>query len=199
MTGDRRRAEDRRVSGDSAGPATDRNNAPVIDPTANVLQLVEAAIERIDGLLKAATTRTDDLREQAVRRQDDLREAESKHRSEVDHLRDEHARELRAKETERIDAIRAVDVAAVQTAATAAEVRATTLAAQVTALAEATRTATATALKPLQDQLADVTRYMYEGQGSKDRGSSSQVLLFAILGVLGTAIVIALGLYGATH
>jgi len=32
------------------GPATDRNNEPVVDPTKNVLDLVRAAIERQDDL-----------------------------------------------------------------------------------------------------------------------------------------------------
>lgn len=62
-----------------------------IDPTANVLQLVEAAIIR----------------------QDDLREADSRHAHELNELRASYQQKLREAETARIDAIRAVDVGAV--------------------------------------------------------------------------------------
>src|SRR5687768_17871694 len=93
------------------GIGADAQGNPVIDPSKNVLDLVEAAIQR----------------------QDDLRAAESRHNREVAAIRDqalkdmaalraEYAGELRLKETERIDAIRAVDVQAVQRAA---EVQAT--------------------------------------------------------------------------
>lgn len=151
------------MSEESPGPSTDRHNDPVVDPTKNVLGLVAAE----------------------TKRQDDLRIAESEHVREIIHLRADvaairvaHARELREAEALRIDAIRAVDVAAVQQAATVAETRATALANTVAASAEAMRsqvaaaagaaaTSLAAALVPIQERLAELTRLQYEQQGQK--------------------------------
>ncbi len=167
---------------ESKGPATDRFNSPVVDPTQNVLDLVAAAIKR----------------------QDDLRAAESMHVRELALLRAEYQEELRAAETARIDAIRAVDVAAVQQAATAAETRATALAAQVAASAEAMRsqvaaaasaaaTSLAAALEPVQKDIADLRRAQYEAQGQKtqtvENRSSNQLVVGAVAAIGGLLVV----------
>jgi len=126
------------------------------DPTQNVLDLVDAAIKR----------------------QDDLRSAESRHVREVATLRAEYAGELREAETARIDAIRRVDVEAVQRAAEVQATQASALAAQVAAAAEAMRTqvsATAAAsvtgltaaLEPIQKDIQDLRKAQYEAQGQK--------------------------------
>jgi hypothetical protein len=74
--------------GASGGPATDRLNEPVIDPTENVKALNAAANER----------------------QDDLRKVESEHLREILALRTEHVREIRAADAalnnERFDGVR---------------------------------------------------------------------------------------------
>src|ERR1039458_3377097 len=75
----------------SGGPAVDKRGDAVVDPTRNVLDLVGAAIQR----------------------QDDLRHAESSHIREVVALRADYDEKLREGEASRIDAIRAVDVGAV--------------------------------------------------------------------------------------
>jgi hypothetical protein len=162
-------AEDIKGSGfqGSPGPATDRHNEAVVDPTANVLDLVEAAVKRID-----------DLRESEIRRLDALREAGERHFTEMTRTRSHFENQLRLAETQRIDAIRAVDVAAVIQQASAAETRATALAAQVAASAEAMRnqvqaaaqaaaTALAAALEPIIKDIADLRRAQYEAQGQK--------------------------------
>lgn len=93
-------------------------------------------------------------------------------------LRAEYEDRLSEKEAARIDAIRAVDVAASQQATKDAEVRASALAKQVSDSAEAMRnqvaaaaTAAATslgaALVPIQERLAELTRLQYEQQGQK--------------------------------
>lgn len=148
--------------GGGQAPRADRPNGPK-DPSPNVLDLVSAAIQR----------------------QDDLRSAENRfHDAGYNHLRDiatlraTHANELRELEANRIDAIRAVDVAASQQATKDAEVRASALAKQVSDSAEAMRnqvaaaaTAAATslgaALVPIQERLAELTRLQYEQQGQK--------------------------------
>ena len=155
----------RESGGSSIGPSTDRHNDPVIDPTKNVLDLVESAIQR----------------------QDDLREVETAHLREVvtlyhemADLRAEHARELREAEAQRIDAIRAVDVGAVNRAAEVATTQAATLAAQVATSAETLRNqvsaaataqtvALAAALEPVQKDIADLRRVQYEAVGGKSQ------------------------------
>jgi hypothetical protein len=145
------------------GPGVDASGQAVVDPTQNVLDLVEAAIKR----------------------QDDLREAEAHHVREVGKLREKYAAQLRAAETARIDAIRAVDVGAVNRAAEVAATQAQTLATQVAVSAETLRTqvaATATAgtvalaaaLEPIQKDIADLRRAQYEAQGVKAQSTDSR-------------------------
>jgi hypothetical protein len=131
-----------------------------------------------------------------AQRQDDLREMEAAHlreviqiradcqRDEIDgvqhleKLRAEHAKELREAESERIDAIRKVDVQAVQQAAEVQATREQTLAKQVADAAEAMRsqvaattaaaaTALATALAPITTSIEQLRQAMYEAQGNK--------------------------------
>lgn len=140
------------------GMAVDHTGGPVVDPTKNVLDLVQAA----------------------VRRQDDLREMEGSHRHEVDQIRSEHAAVLRYTEAGRLDAIRAVDVNAVQRAAEVQATAASALAATVAASAEAMRTqvaaaataaagAQAVALEPITKAIEDLRRSQYESQGQKNQ------------------------------
>ena len=84
----------RRASG-STGLGVDASGGPVIDPTENVLAVIESA----------------------VKRQDDLREAEMRRVNQIEALRAEYQEKLALAEAKRIDAIRAVDVAAVDVAA----------------------------------------------------------------------------------
>lgn len=131
-----------------------KNGAPVIDPTANVMSLVEASVQR----------------------QDDLRAAESRRVDEQANLRAEHAKELSIAESKRIDAIRAVDVNAVAVASERATAQAAVLATQVTASADALRalvsttaTTMATAAEKfsaqLTERLALLERAQYESKG----------------------------------
>jgi hypothetical protein len=173
------------------GPATDAKGNPVVDPTANVLALVAAAIQR----------------------QDDLRDAEARHLREVSDIRAAYAADLRHAETQRIDAIRAVDVAAVQQASQVSATQASTLAAQVATSAETLRTqvaaaataatvALAAALEPIQKDIADLRRAQYEAQGQKTqvveaRGVTSQTQ--TMIGLVLSSIIVAIALYAALH
>jgi hypothetical protein len=174
------------------GPATDSKNEPVVDPTKNVLDLVTAAIKR----------------------QDDLRESEAAHAREVWSLHASYDRELRQAESARIDAIRAVDVGAVNRAAEVAATQAATLATQVAVSAETLRTqvaatanagtvALAAALEPIQKDIADLRRAQYEAQGQKNtvietRAQSGNVgqwvaVAISILAMVITVIVLIQG------
>lgn len=163
-----------RVSGTGLGPATDRFNAPVTDPTENVIALVEAG----------------------MRRQDDLRKAEAKHMREITHLqstqrktalggiraemslRAAYDEKLRLAETARIDAIRTVDVGNVSRAAEVAAAQAATLATQLVTSAEqlrtqveATRISTETrliaALEPIQRDVTELRQVQFQQQGER--------------------------------
>lgn len=124
------------------------------DPTANVLALVDAAVRRLN----------------------DLHEAEMRRVNEVMTLRADHSAQLAAAEAKRIDAIRAVDVAAVAVASERAAAQATVLANQVSTSAETLRSlvaATATtvaqqlaaALTPITERLASLEKNQYTDQG----------------------------------
>lgn len=172
------------------GPGVDAAGNPLPDPTRNVLDLVEAAIKR----------------------QDDLRALESAAlRREVE-LRAGYDARLRDAETARIDAIRAVDVGAVNRAAEVSNQQATTLAAQVAASAETLRTqvaaaatasniALAAALDPIQKAIDDLRRAQYEAQGVKTQSGDARLntgaivaIIAAVVGVASLALAVFLGL-----
>ena len=154
------------------GPGVDAAGNPVIDPTQNVLDLVDAAI----------------------RRQDDLREVEAQHIREILNLRAEYDRELREAESNRIDAIRAVDVGAVNRAAEVAATQASVLAAQLSATADASRSGLVAALEPIQKDIQELRKAQYEIAGAKANVGETrqerqgitqgQALLVAAAGVL---------------
>lgn len=180
------------LPGGAPGLGVDSQGHPVIDPTQNVRELVEAAIQR----------------------QDDLRIAESRHVREIAQLRAEYANQLRQAETERINAIRAVDVAAVQQASQVSATQASTLAAQVATSAETLRTqvaaaataatvALAAALEPIQKDIADLRRAQYEAQGVKANvveargvGSQQNAFIFSIIGLVMTIILAGTAIVG---
>lgn len=171
----------------TAGVGVDGAGNPVVDPTQNVLDLVQAAIQR----------------------QDDLRLAESRHVREVAALRAEYTAELRLAETARIDAIRAVDVAAVQRATEVASQQALTLAAQVAASAEtlrnqvsaaasASQAALSAALEPITKDIADLRRAQYEQAGGKaqvveKQAAGSQAGQWVAIAVAVLSLLITIG------
>jgi cobalamin biosynthesis Mg chelatase CobN len=170
----------------------DIQGEPVIDPTKNVMDMVEAAIQR----------------------QDDLRTQESQHVREIIALERAHTAllreldtQLRHQEAARIDAIRAVDVGNVTRAAEVAATQAATLASQVTSAAEAMRNQVgaataaaqqnlATSLEPIQTAINDLRKAQYEQQGQKYAQSegkdTSQWTVVLIIGVVFSVIQIAL-------
>jgi hypothetical protein len=177
----------------SGEPATDRFNSPVVDPTFNVLQLVAAAIER----------------------QDDLRSAETTHIHEIMNMREKYQGELRAAESGRIDAIRSVDVGAVQRAAEVQAQSATTLAAQVATSAEtlrgqvaaaaiATANALAAALEPHTKAIEDLRRAQYEqqgrvgqaGEGKQDQRAGIALAISAVSVIVSVLVAVVLIIKG---
>jgi hypothetical protein len=155
------------MAGNATGMAVDPSGGPVIDPTENVKDAVNAAVRRLDDI--AALDR---------QHRQILADEQHKHIREVMDLERAHNKELRDKERDRLDAVRAVDVSAVSTAASAAENRAATLATQVQLAAEAMRaSAEATRLnftetlnstiKPLSDAIVVIQQWMNQQTGQR--------------------------------
>lgn len=165
------------------GPGVDAKGRAVIDPTANVIAILEAAVTR----------------------QDDLRIAESKHRDEMAKLRAIYDDKLRDAEAKRIDAIRAVDVGNVSRAAEVSSAQAATLAAQVTISAETLRTqvaaaaaaqsiALAAALEPIRKDIADLRQVQYQTQGQRTQVTEGRDNTRFYIGLLGAGLT-ALTIY----
>lgn len=108
------------ISGQSTGPSIDRGGNPVIDPTNDVLRLVEAAAKRQDDLLQAAK---------------ELTAEKVAHQNELAELRSSHSKELREADAGRSDMVRQVDREDVNKTAAAAQTAIATLAKQTTDLA----------------------------------------------------------------
>jgi hypothetical protein len=136
-------------------PQPIRNTPPWwTDPTENVKDLAQD----IKAIVAAS-----------MQRQDDLRAMESRHVRELLDRDKSHAKELRAAESARIDAIRDVDVGAVQRAAEVAATQAAALAAQVTATADAFRLSISAALEPIQKDIRDLRDAQSRGVGVREQ------------------------------
>lgn len=174
------------------GPGVDAQGRAVIDPTDNVRHEMAAAIER----------------------QDDLREMEAKHIRELNAMRDNHNHSMRESESARLDAIRSVDINAVQRAAEVSATQAATLAAQVTASADAlriaveqaavqARTSLSLALEPIQKDIADLRRVQYEAAGQKTQVVETQAkggstTTWIMVGLAGVTIIVTILIAVAT-
>ncbi len=183
-------ANRRNSNPENPGPAVDAAGRPVVDPTDNVRHEMAAAMER----------------------QDDLREMEAKHIRELNTMRDNHNHAMRESESSRLDAIRSVDINAVQRAAEVSATQAATLAAQVTASADAlriaveqaavqARTSLSLALEPIQKDIADLRRVQYEAAGQKTqvvetqaRGGSLSVWIGVAVALFTVLMTLGLGL-----
>jgi hypothetical protein len=131
----------------------------------------------------------------AVSRLDELREAETRRINELICLRDKFQDKLDVAESKRIDAIRAVDVAAVTVANDKATAQAAVLANQVTAsadtlrkLVESTAIAAAEQLKQLTQQLTDrltsLEKNQYKGEGKETKALDVRTVLFAVIAAI---------------
>ena len=144
------------------GAAVDSHGRAVIDPTANVLALVEAAVSRLNDLRAVDVESTHELRAADNHRNDELRVAESRRLTEIAALHALYGEKLSIGESKRIDAIRAVDVAAVATAADRSAQQAQVLATQVAASAETLRGLVATTAATVATQLSTIATQLTE-------------------------------------
>lgn len=166
------------------GPGVDAVGRTVVDPSDNVRALNEAGVKRLDDLRHAAAQ---------------MAAAEHEHLRELVEVRSIYEERLRQAETARIDAIRAVDVGAVQRAAEVAAAQAEALRNQVAAAATATAAALAAALDPIQKSIDDLRRAQYEAQGVRSNVVEARAgtgLLVAAIGVGITVLLAIVGLVG---
>jgi hypothetical protein len=158
----------------SSGLGVDKFGGPVVDPTANVIALTEAANKRQDDLREAQ----DLLNAEKIRAIKEIVDLRAAHTQETSMLRAEHAKELNAMESNRLNAIRQVDVTAVQTEAQRALSAIQTLAAQTATNAETLRTAlvntastiavsSAGTVSGLSERIAALEKSTYEGMGKQ--------------------------------
>jgi len=157
-------------------PETAAHHAPnekIIDPTENVQNLVKEVVIRIDALREAERRHEESLRTSERR----LIESEIRSVREVVQLRADHDKELALKESDRINAIRLVDVNAVAIAAERTNQQAQVLASQLATSAEANRSLVATTaasqkqqldqiITPILDRLTALEQQQYKGLGS---------------------------------
>lgn len=186
----------RMKGGMAPGPATDAYGTTVIDPTANVIRDINAAVRRLDDLANKESKFNIRLHKQEVY----SARQENRHLREIVHIKSEYQTKIAKAESRRINAIRAVDVQAVASARLEAEGRATALASQVALSAEAMRVqvaasaaAAATALLgeigPLKKDIADLRQVQYETAGGKAQGTESQGGYRAWMGIAIAAFI----------
>jgi hypothetical protein len=154
-----------------SGLGVDRFGAPVIDPTENVLALVDAESRRQDGLRDAETRYQNAMRLAETKRIDDLAQ-------------------LRSKNDEQISAILTTQVKTTsELISTQLDKVTTSLSNQITTLTKATQDQIAALTKSFNDQLTAVSsplnerlnrveqfRYEYAGRASVSDPATSQAL-----------------------
>lgn len=152
-----------RKRGNGTGVGVDAFGGAVVDPTANVIALNDAATKRVD-----------DLRLETDRRVN----AELKHLKRVEKLRASYAKEIRELESRRLDAIRQVDVAATKTEADRALAAIQTLAATTATNAENIRNqmtnTAATIAKQTSDTVSQITERIAALEKSSYEGAGKQ-------------------------
>lgn len=165
-----------------SGLAVDAHGNAVIDPTKNVLDLVEASIRRQDDLRNAldkqlqtevaTQARISELRYTHAQ---DLALAQAKQLESEARIRAEYADRLAVAEAKRIDAIRAVDVNAVAVANQRTSEQATALQTQTTASAEVLRNQVARSAEDLRALVATTAATALQNQQQQFSGLSARI------------------------
>jgi hypothetical protein len=136
-----------------------------IDPTQNVLDLVEAAVKRLDDL-RNATNALADLR--------------GSHQREISDIRAKHNDEIRRLESERRDRTREGDVIAINAVAATATATATALATQLQSI-----------ITPLIERVANLEKSSYMGAGKNEGISASWAILGSVISMALGGLLIA--------
>ena len=173
----------------SPTPRTPVEEGRAVDPSSNVLLVLDAAVARQDDLRNQESRRMEDIHNAELNRVDSLRmaaqdkiitllQSELKRVDDMAAMRAEYQEKLSLAEAKRIDAIRSVDVSAVGVASERATQQAQVLANQVAASADALRALVATTAttfaqqqQSLQTQITErlalLERSQYESKGKE--------------------------------
>lgn len=146
-----------------SGMAVDASGGPVVDPTANVIALTEAANKRQDDLRTAS---------------EKLMRAELDHAKETLQAMEKHQRELDKAESDRLNSIRQVDREEVSKTAVNAQTAITTLANTTNTLAETLRNQVATMAAAVENRqnayATDVNKRLSALELSSSEGKGKQ-------------------------
>jgi hypothetical protein len=176
---------------------------PLIDPTANVLSLVTAAITRQDDLRLAEAQRVDDLRKQQIAYEAEIQKVREKAQQDLTLAESNRINATMLAESRRIDALLAAATSNVALASEKAATQAATLAASVVSSAEAMRTqvaatsaATTTLITQLRESLEKrvtlVEQNQYQGVGeTTQRGTSRQQNQWIVGIIIGAFLAVA--------
>jgi len=146
-----------------SGMGVDAHGGPVIDPTKNVLDLVEAAVKRLDDMTI--------LRGQLVEEKILRLEREQALLVTMATLRAEHQKDLDTLEAKRLDAVRSVDQLAVKTEADRSAAAITALANAAATTAETLRSAVNTSATNLATQLTNTVNAITERIAALEKSS----------------------------
>ena len=161
-----------RLSGPGRGIPVDSAGGPTVDPTKNVLDLVNAAVKRIDDMAA--------LHERLANEQLRRVEAVITYQDKLAGVREQHQRELDAAESGRLNSIRQVDREEVAKTAASAQTAIATLATTTNTMAETLRTQVATvaaAAESRQSAFAgDVNKRLSALELSSSEGKGKQLV-----------------------
>jgi hypothetical protein len=142
------------------------------------------------ALVRAEGRRQDDLREMNDRHLRDMITVRAEDSERLINVRAEYEEKLRLAESKRIDAIRAVDVSALNRASEVALQQASALAAQVTTVADTFRTALTTELALIRKDIAEL-RESQSATGGRSAGlSQGWSFLIGAMGLVLTVLLI---------
>lgn len=160
------------VSGNSNGPSVDRAGTPVVDPTKNVLDLVQALEKRLDAI----GALNEKIREERMKHVDDkivlqakITDMHAMYNADITKLRSEYQKELDQKESDRVNSIRVVDQAAVRNESERSQQAVNTLATAQAATAETLRSAVNTTATNIATQLDRTTSAITERIASLEK------------------------------
>jgi hypothetical protein len=154
-----------RKNGPGTGLGVDYTGGPVVDPTVNVIALVEANAKAASALREADNRYYDEV---------------MRNLKEMNHLRAFHQRELDGAESARLDSIRQVDREDVNKTAVAAQAAITTLATTTNTMAETLRNQVATVAGVAESRQAafagDVNKRLSALELSSSEGKGKQTV-----------------------
>lgn len=152
---------------EASGIPVDSTGGPTVDPTKNVLDLVEASIKRIDDM----AVLTGLLVEARLKVVEETAKLRAEHNAEIDRLRAEHQSVQDDKESRRLDSVRQVDQMAVRNESDRSALAITALASSAAVTAETLRSAVNTSAANLATQLDRTVSAITERIASLEKSS----------------------------